>query len=800
MRISYNWLKQYIDLKLTPEELEDRLTFAGIEVEAVEKSGNLQKQIKIAEVLNCEKMPDSDHLSLCQVNDGSETVQVVCGAPNVRTGLKVAFAPVGTILGEFKIKKAKLRGYQSLGMICSEKELELSDNHDGIIELPADAPIGTDLATYYELEDTVYEVEITPNRPDLLGMVGVARDLSALLNIPLKLQTPVFQEDEEKIEDLLTLDIEATDKCPRYKARIIKNVEIKESPDWLKRYLTAIGMRPINNIVDATNYVMMEWGHPIHAFDYDLLTDKKIIIRNAVEGEKLTALNNETYYLTNDDLVIADSDGPIALAGIIGGNEKSIHDKTVNIVVEAACFEYPTVRKSSYKHKVFTDSSYRFERGLSPETCDVISERTCELIAELSGGKIVKGSLDKGSAKLTPQIVGLRPERVKKVLTINLDNSTIIAYLQNLGLKFQEDKNNTLFFEIPSYRNDLTREIDLIEEIIRLHGYNNVEQRLKPQRIMNHALFNAKRKLQDLLINNRFYDTVTLSFANPEDLDKLKLSDDAYLRKAVKLINPQGTDTSILRTNLITDQIKIALYNMNRGSQDIKTFEINKVYHNIDNQYNENYRLSGLMTGNRTNQYWQDGTNNIDFFDVKGIAEEIIDALKIQDTKFQACEEPYFVGNMSLEISKGDVVIGRIGKLNPQVVENFGINILDFKQDIFVFDFNLTEMLTNSSTSPREFVEPSKFPLIRRDLSFLSSVEITIENIEKAIKSVNPSIIKEVKLIDEYKGKGIEYGSRSLTFSIIFGSEKKTLTDNLIENLFKKILKLLEQQFNIKMR
>ncbi len=800
MRISYNWLKQYIDLKLTPEELEDRLTFAGIEVEAVEKSGSLQKQIKIAEVVSCDPMPDSDHLSICQVNDGTETVQVVCGAPNVRAGLKIAFAPVGTVLGEFKIKKAKLRGHQSFGMICSEKELELSDNHDGIIELPEDAPLGTDLASYYELDDTIYEVEITPNRPDLLGMVGVARDLSALLNLPLRTVTPNLKEGEEKISDLLKLRIEQNDKCSRYKARVVKGVKVQESPDWLQRYLIGVGLRPINTIVDITNFVMMEWGHPIHGFDYDLLTNKEIIVRDAVDGEKLEALNGETYELTSDDLVIADGEAPIALAGIIGGDPKSINENTVNVVIEAACFEYPTVRKSSYKHKVFTDSSYRFERGMSPETCDIICDRACDLILMMSGGTIVKGCLDESTAKLEANVVGIRPERMKKVLTINIDNSTIIAYLQNLGLKFKENKDDTLYFEVPSYRNDLTREIDLIEEIIRLHGYNNVDQRIKPQRIMNFPLFTAKRKLQDVLINNGFYDTITLSFANPEDYDKLKFTEDDYLRKAVKLINPQGTDTSILRTNLITDQIKVATYNMNRGSQDLKTFEINKVYHNVDAEYTENYQLAGLMTGVRAGQYWQDKAEVIDFYDVKGIAEELLDAMKVSKARFQVCENPYLVTNMSLRVEVKGKEIGYFGKLNPEVAENFGINILDFKQDIFVFDFNLTAMLGIASTSPREFVEPSKFPLIRRDLSFQASVDVTIEKIAKAIKSVNPSIIKDVKLIDEYKGKGIEEGARSLTFSIIFGSEKKTLTDNFIENLFKKILKLLEQQCNIKMR
>lgn len=800
MRISYNWLKQYIDLKLSPEELEDKLTFAGIEVEGVEKTGELQKQIIISKVTACEKMPDSDHLSICQVFDGTETFQVVCGAPNVREGLVIAFAPIGTVLGDFKIKKAKLRGHQSSGMICSEKELELSDNHDGIIELPADAPIGTNIATYLELDDTVYEVEITPNRPDLLGMIGVARDLSALFNLPLHLSEPVLPKTQDSIENYLKLNVLEPEKCTRYTARLIKDVKIEESPKWLKNYLTAIGLRPINNVVDITNYVMMEWGHPLHAFDYDKLEGKEIVVRNAKADESIDALNGESYKLDSDDLVIADGKKTGALAGVVGTVGHSITDETKTIVLEAACFQYATIRKTSYRHKVFTDSSYRFERGLSAETCEIVSKRACELICELTGGTLVDGSLDQCSVELGGWEVGLRPARVKKLLTIDLDNSTLINYMQNLGLKFLRESDETLYFLIPSYRGDLTREIDLIEEIIRLHGYNNVAEKSRPQHIMNSELFDYRRKIQDLLVSAGFYDTVTLSFANPTDFDKLKLPEEHELRKAVRLINPQGTDSAILRTNLLTDQIKVAVYNLKHGTSDIKTFEINKVYQNLENEYSENYQLTGLMTGKMVEKHWKENNQEVDFYDLKGVCEELIEALKIKKLSFIPCTEPYFVPNMSLSVSVNKTIIGSFGKLNPSVAEAFDIDIMDFKQSIFLFDFNFTQLLEKSDKKPVKYDEPLRFPLIRRDISFVISTEHTIDSIKKHIQSVNPSIIREIKLIDEYKGKGIEKGNRSLTFSLIFGSAKKTLTDNFTDNLFNKIVKLLEQQCNIKMR
>ncbi|MBN2830277.1 MAG: phenylalanine--tRNA ligase subunit beta [Candidatus Cloacimonetes bacterium] len=800
MRISYNWLKQYIDLKISPEELEDKLTFAGIEVEGVEKTGVLLRQIIIAQVTSCEKMPDSDHLSLCQVFDGKESMNVVCGAPNVRKGLVVAFAPIGTELGEFKIKKTKIRGFESSGMICSEKELELSDNHDGIIELPSDAPVGMNLAAYLKLDDTVFEVEITPNRPDLLGMIGVARDLSALFNLPLHLNEPVMPKAVENITDYLKLSVLEPEKCTRYIARVIKNVVIKESPDWLKRHLLAMGLRPINNVVDITNLVMMEWGHPLHAFDYDKLEGKEIIVRDAIEGEEIEALNGETYKLVNSDLVIADGKTPGALAGVIGSVGKSISEATTTIVLEAACFQYATIRKTSYNHKIFTDSSYRFERGLSPETCEIISRRACELICELAEGVLIEGSLDVCSIKLEKLEVTLRTARVKKLLTIDLDNSTIIGFMQNLGLEFVKEVNQSLHFLVPYYRNDLLREIDLIEEIIRLHGYNNVEEKNKPQQIMNHEIFSSRRKIQDILVNNGFYDTVTLSFANPSDFEKLLLPENSYLRKAVRLINPQGIDSSIMRTNLIIDQIKVAVYNLNRGNYDIKTFEINKVYHNIDGSYSENYQLTGLMTGRLIDKYWKEKEQSFDFYDVKGVTEELLDIHKVEDFSFVPCDESYLIPNLSLSVEIKGKKIGSFGKLNPSVVEAFGIDIMEFKQDLFIFDLNITELLKISVKKSTVYVEPARYPLIRRDLSFVVSQEHKIEVLTKLMYSVNPSIIKEIKLIDEYRGKGIENGMRSLTFSIIYGSEKKTLTDNFIDNLFQKIVQLLEQQCNIKMR
>jgi len=418
MKISYNWLKQYIDINLSVTELEEKMTFSGIEVEAVEKLGQELKQIKIAEIVEKQAHPESDHLAICQVNDGKETMQVICGAPNCAAGQKVAFASIGCQIGDFKIKKAKLRGQVSFGMLCSEKELGLSEEHDGIMVLPETATVGQDLASYYKLEDTCYDVEITPNRSDLLGMIGVARDLSSQLNIPVTLPEVKLEEGTGDINEFLKLENKATDLCTRYTARLIKGVEIKESPDWLKERLISVGLRPINNVVDVTNFVMMEYGHPLHAFDYKKISDNRIIIRRAEEKENIPALNELEYSLADTDLVIADTSKPLALAGIIGAENSHITDSTTDIVIEAANFLNTAVRKTNYRLKISTDSSYRFERDIADETAEIVSRRAAALILEVAGGTLVGGMLDSYPDPKPLAEVSVRPSRVARIIGI----------------------------------------------------------------------------------------------------------------------------------------------------------------------------------------------------------------------------------------------------------------------------------------------------------------------------------------------------------------------------------------------
>ena len=796
MKISYNWLKDYLDINISPQQLEDKLTFAGIEVEAVEKLGEELNQIKVAKILECKDHPGSDHLSICQVDDGNETVQVICGAPNCATDQKIAFAPVGTQIGDFKIKKAKLRGEVSFGMICSEQELGISENHNGIMILPDSAPIGETLASFLKMEDTIFDVEITPNRPDLLGMIGVAKDLSALLHLPIKLPEVKIIESDEPIEDSLKLQNLAPKFCTRYTARMIKGITIKESPDWLKERLISVGLRPINNVVDVTNFVMMEYGHPLHAFDYHLLENKEIIVRQAKNGEKFPALDEETYTLNDSDLVIADSNKPVALAGIIGGENSHITNTTKDIVLEAANFLYSSIRKSAGRLNISTDSSYRFERDISDETAEIVSQRAAALILEVAGGKLLNGKLDSFPNPKGEIIVGVRPSRVKKLLTIDVTNQKLINYLEALGLELNSEENDLLKFIIPAYRKDLSREIDLIEEIIRLHGYNNVDTFLKTQSVMNREVFYARRKISDILTSNGFSEVLNWNFGDPEDLDKLKIPESDERRDFAKLINPLGSRFSIMRPILLPQILKNVLYNLNHGQKNLKLFEMAKTFTREDQKLaSERLHVSGILTGTLNSVYWKEKSANINFFDVKGTIEEILEELRISKVKFTDSNETFYQPGQAADVLRKKIKLGSFGKLDTKVAGEF-----DIEQDIFAFDLDLENVFQAAGFADPLFEAIPKYPAVLRDLSFVISDEHHYEDLVKMIFSANPKIIRKVKLFDEYKGKNIKSGSRSLTFSIMFSSDTKTLTDEMINKILLNIKKRLEKEFNIKMR
>ncbi|MDD4156033.1 MAG: phenylalanine--tRNA ligase subunit beta [Candidatus Cloacimonetes bacterium] len=795
MNISYLWLKEYLNLSLSPEELTDKLTFSGIEVEAINKTNILLENIVVAEIIDKSAHPQADKLSICQVNDGKEVHQVVCGAPNCAQGQKIAFAPIGTEFPEFKIKKAKLRGIESYGMICSEKELCISDNHSGIMVLPDNAPIGLTLSQYLNNADTVYEVEITPNRPDLLGMLGVARDLSAQLGIKINLEEVKPLKTVEELNNLKVINQEP-DFCLRYMAVKINNVKVKPSPDWLVQKLVAADIKPINNIVDITNYVMYEYGHPLHAFDADKVNGNQIIIRKSVKGEKFPALDHQTYTLTGEELMIADKQKAIALAGVIGGENSHITDSTKNIILEAACFNPTITRRTSHNLKIFTDSSYRFERGMSPKTCEEIAAKATKLIIELADAESVNTAIDIYPVKEEIRVIKLRPTRIKKLLSLDLDNNTVISYLKNLGLNFIGTEKETLLFEVPHYRIDLVREIDLIEEIIRLHGFDKVEINKPADEIMNKNTFYAKRSIKNILVNKGFYEALNLSFTDPSYLDTLDLAEDDYRRNTVNIINPQGASFSILRSTLIPGLLKNILQNINNGTEDVKLFELNKVFTRKNQKLStEIWRLTGVVTGKFSPVFWKEKALPVNYFDIKGIILSILNYHKIYKTEIVKSSEPYYLPETGFDIKYKSNILGNFGKLDKKILQKF-----DIDKDVYLFDLNLNEIFANADFEYTQYQEVQKFPIVYRDLSFIISNEFLYKDIADTVIAVNPKLIHNVTGFDEFTGKQIKEGFRSLSISLSIFSLTKTLTDEQIKSIMDNVINKLYEKYKIEMR
>ena len=814
MIFSYNWLKEFVELPDDPSELARVMTFGGIEVEDYHaRAANLQ-DIIIVKIIKVEKHPDADKLHVCLIDTGSGTKQVVCGAPNCQQGMLAAYAPVGLKLGNLIITQVNIRGVESEGMLCSEKELEISDDHSGIISLPEDAPIGMNLRRYFQISDTIFDVEITPNRPDLLGLLGLARDVAALRGKALQLpdsfpsdgylypQGTISKISSEAL--LFNLTNEAPDLCPRYLARVILGVKIKESPSWLKDKLLAVDIKPINNLVDITNYVMLEFGHPLHAFDYDLLDGKEIRVRRARKGEVISALDHKDYSLLETDLVIADGSNPVAIAGIIGGANSAITTDTKKVVLEAANFYHLSIRKTAARFKINTDSAYRFERNLSNETVALISQRATDLICELCGGEVIH-LIDSYPSPISQVTVDLRTKRANDLLTTNLTNLQICDYLRPLGLIVEDivdhqeleriPINKPIRYSVPPYRKDLNREIDLIEEVIRLHGYNNISEKPKREVLTNLGWFYQKRAIADYLVYNGFYEAINSSFMEPTILSSLKLSEDDFRASIFELINPLGVSFSMMRTTLLPGLLKNVQFNIANGQSDIKLFELGKVYLKKEQEPAEHYFLTGILYGNISSQHWKYKTEKTSIFTVKGYVEGLLNKLTDLPAQYRDFDVSYYQQGSGIEISINDEVIGNLGKIDPLLVKS-----LDIEQALFVFDLDISRLLRIGGKKTTSFQEINKYPPVSRDISFIAHNRYRHQEIEQLIKTTNPEMIRNIKLIDEFRGKNIPSDHRSLTYSIVISSREGTLTDETVNNLLEAILKKLELNFKIEMR
>ncbi len=851
MLISLEWLKDYLRFDKSVEEIRDLLTFSGIEAESISSYGELTDTIVTVKITECKKMADSDHLQICKTDTGKEILQVVCGAPNCSPGAIGILALPGTRMGEVQIKQTRIRGIESSGMLCSEKELGLSDDHSGIIILPSETPIGIPAGQLLHLPDTVFTLEITPNRPDLLGYYGIATDLSASMDnsqlLPLAAKIGNLENTELMAGNFLNLENAAPQLCERYVARVIRDITVRESPLWLRLRLLKSGLRPINNIVDITNYIMLETGHPLHAFDYDKLQGRaakpEIIVRTARPKELFSALDGNTYELNEENLVIADGKKPVALAGVIGGVNSHITEGTINIVLEAACFNHSSVRRTAWMHKIQTDSAYRFERHLAPETCELASCRAAEIILRLAGGKLCTGSLDDWQNKSKPRIIPLRPSRFEKITGLKLNKQQIPSYLTKLGLQYLgegcykkeypqssetiprivQDLDHTLYseiandvtdqlnvidsieealyFQIPPKRIDLLREVDLVEELARLHGMDNVPQKTRASSIMDRHETLIQRKAADYLVHKGLQEIINLSLADPDLIGRLNLDSADKRLNQISLLNPQNVNLSVLRTSLIPQMLITALYNLNHGSRQIKIFELNKVF--LENgaiPKQEPKRLSLLIMGNTTELNWKIKAAAFDFHDLKGLVEGFVYHLGIREFSYSTQTPPYLVRSESQSLICNEKHIAEYGRLDPAIASGFGIETAELKQNVWLADIDFAAITEITRSQVLKYEPMAKYPSVERDISFLIKSGVDHSMVFECIINTSPHTISDLTLTDEYRGKQIPQGFRSLTYRIVFNHPEKTLTDAEVDTIVESMIDILKLKWDIQLR
>ncbi len=804
MRVSYNWLKEYVGNLPEPNVLGRLLTMSGTEVESVATLAPAISGVIIAEVLSVAKHPNADRLSLCEVNigRGSETLSIVCGARNMKPGDKVALARIGAVLpGDFRIKASKIRGVESQGMMCSEKELGLKDpaEAEGIMILPFDTPLGIDLKEALSLNDYMFELGVTPNRADLLSVRGVAREISALTKEPLKGKPISLAETGEPVESLVSVSVLDTVACGRYAGCVITGLKVGASPEWLKGRLEAHGVRSINNIVDVTNYVLLEYGQPLHAFDLDKLSGKKIVVRRAVDGETITTIDGKTRILDGSMLVIADDASVVALAGVMGGKASEVSDATKNILIEAAWFDPGTVRGASKKIGLSTDSSYRFERGVDFNGVAHALDKAAEMIANLAGGVVAKGMIDVVVQRPDIAPIVFRVKRAETILGAVLDEKECVAIFERLGMRILSSGQGVITVVPPSWRMDIQTEIDLVEEAARCgkSGYNDipaspVSARLKRGAPGRHTRIAARVRAH--LAGAGFFEAINYAFVPREFAEFPGHQADSV----VALLNPLTEEQAVMRTSLVPSLLDTLKHNLAHKNDDARIFEFGAVFSRDAAQQlpTENWRLAGLMHGTRSHNAWNSPKEDVDFYDIKGIVEGLFSGLLLGG---QVTFVPQAASSM-LHPGKGALVrldgvdIGYLGQVHPDMATAF-----DLKRPSFVFEVDVDAMLDAGWTHP-DYAAIPRFPESTRDVAFIADEKIPYQEIITLIKEIDTKLIERVELFDVYYGKGIPPGKRSMAIRIVYRASDRTLTNDEVEAIHSKVVSAATDRFGVEVR
>ncbi|MFS0673005.1 phenylalanine--tRNA ligase subunit beta [Ornithinibacillus sp. 179-J 7C1 HS] len=807
MLVSLNWLKDYVNIDgISPEQLAEKVTKSGIEVDHVEYIAEKSNNVVVGYVQTCEKHPNADKLNLCQVDVGEETLQIICGAPNVRQGQKVVVAKPGAVLpGNFKIKKAKLRGVESNGMICSLQELGFDEKHipkefaEGIFVFPEDAPVGEPVETLLNSTDAILEFDLTPNRADCLSMLGVAYEVGALLDKPVIQPNEEVHTSSENAADYISVKVEEESLNPYYGAFVIKDVEIKASPIWMQNYLLAAGIRPINNVVDITNYVLLEYGQPLHAFDYDRLGSKEIVVRTAKEGEQIVTLDDVERTLSSENLVITNGHEPIALAGVMGGANSEVTSETKNILLEAAYFDSISIRKTVKATGLRSEASTRYEKGIDPNRVKRAGLRACHLLEQYAGGKVLDGVVEFDKLDRSETTVEVDTATINKRLGTDISSNDIAKILERLAFNFERSEDNFRVFA-PTRRRDITIFEDMLEEVARIYGYDNLPYTLPKGEATAGGLTKRqqlRRAVKNYLEGVGLMETRTYSLTSEAFIQKLISPEIKALNpEPISLAMPMSEEHKYLRLSVLPELLKTISYNLARNQANLAYYEIGSIFitseKELTKQPDEQLRLSGVLTGKWLEHLWQQESKKVDFYVVKGIVEGLFDHLELPLSVKQTQLTDMHPGRTAAILLNGKE-IGFIGQLHPVLEKE-----LDLKET-YVFDINMEAVLASHHHVP-SYTQIPRYPSVTRDIAFILDDAVHAGDVKATIEEVGAPLVKQVQVFDLYKGENLPEGKKSVAYSLLYLDPEKTLVDEDVEQSYQTIIEAVNQKHNAYVR